>query len=105
MELLHIDLFGPFKTASIRGKKYGLVSVDDYSRCTWVKFFKHKDESHSVFFDFCIQVQNEKDFRIIKVRSDHGGEFENHYFEKFFLKKMAFLMISLVLELPNKMEL
>src|SRR3954469_16603999 len=32
LELLHIDLFGPVKTASVRGKKYGLVIVDDYSR-------------------------------------------------------------------------
>jgi hypothetical protein len=32
LELLHIDLFGPVSTASINGKKYGLVIVDDYSR-------------------------------------------------------------------------
>ena len=31
LELLHIDLFGPVKIASISGKKYGLVIVDDYS--------------------------------------------------------------------------
>ena len=73
LELLHIDLFEPVKTASIRGKKYGLVIIDDYNRWTRVKFLKHNDESHSVFFDFCNQVQNEKEFRIIKVRSDHGG--------------------------------
>ena len=84
LELLHIDLFGPVKTASIRGKKYGLVIVDDFSRWTWVEFLKHKDESHSVFIDFCTQVQNEQVFKITKVRSDHGGEFENHYFEKYF---------------------
>ena len=84
LELLHIDLFGPVKTASISGKKYGLVIVDDYSRWTWVNFLRHKDESHSVFFSFCNQVQNKKDLRIVKVRSDHGGEFENHYFEKYF---------------------
>ena len=84
MELLHIDLFGPVKTASINGKKYGLVIVDDYSRWTWVKFLKHKDESHSVFSTFCSQVQTEKDCKIVKVRSDHGGEFENRYFEDFF---------------------
>src|ERR1043165_3258406 len=66
LELLHIDLFGPVKTTSIRGKKYGLVIVDDYSRWTWVKFLKYKELSHSVFFDFCNQVQNEKKFRIIK---------------------------------------
>ena len=34
LELLHIDLFGPVSTASINGKKYGLVIVDDYSRWT-----------------------------------------------------------------------
>src|SRR3954464_4374358 len=84
LELLHIDLFGPVKTASVRGKKYGLVIVDDYSRWTWVKFLKHKDETHSVFFDFCIQIQSEKECKIIKVRSDHGGEFENGSFEEFF---------------------
>ena len=32
LELLHFDLFGPVKTASVSGKKYGLVIVDDYSR-------------------------------------------------------------------------
>lgn len=84
LELLHIDLFGPVKTASIIGNKYGLVIVDDYSRWTWVKFLKHKDESHFVFTEFCNQVQNEKEMNIITVRSDHGGEFENKFFEKYF---------------------
>src|ERR1044072_7547557 len=84
LELLHIDLFGPVKTASINGKKYGLVIVDDYSRWTWVKFLRSKDESHSVFATFCIQVQNEKNCKIVKVRSDHGGEIENMEFENLF---------------------
>src|SRR3954471_8034524 len=79
LELLHIDLFGSVKTASIRGKKYGLVIVDDYSSWTWVKFLKHKDESHSVFFKFCTLIQSEKECIIIKVRSYHGGEFENKF--------------------------
>ena len=71
------------KTAPISAKKYGLVIVDDYSRWTWVKFLIHKDESHSVFANFCNVVQNEKEFRIVKFRSDHGGEFENNDFEFF----------------------
>ena len=71
------------KTASVSGKKYGLVIVDDYSRWAWVWFLRHKDESYSVFVAFCNQVQNEKDLRIVKVRSDHGGEFENKKFETF----------------------
>ena len=35
LELLHMDLFGPTRTTSLGGKKYGLVIVDDYSRFTW----------------------------------------------------------------------
>ena len=69
LELLHIDLYGPVKTTSISGKKYGLVIVDNSSRWSLVKFLKHKDESHSVFANFYNVVQNEKEFRIVKVRS------------------------------------
>ncbi|GKB88631.1 retrovirus-related pol polyprotein from transposon TNT 1-94, partial [Tanacetum coccineum] len=35
--LLHMDLCGPMCVASVNGKKYILVIVDDYSRFTWVK--------------------------------------------------------------------
>ena len=31
LELLHMDLFGPVAYLSIRGSKYGLVIVDDFS--------------------------------------------------------------------------
>ncbi|GJT69928.1 uncharacterized mitochondrial protein-like protein [Tanacetum coccineum] len=33
--LLHMDLCGPMRVASVSGKKYILVIVDDYSRFTW----------------------------------------------------------------------
>ncbi|GKC89559.1 putative ribonuclease H-like domain-containing protein [Tanacetum coccineum] len=35
--LLHMDLCGPMRVASVNGKKYILVIFDDYSRFTWVK--------------------------------------------------------------------
>ncbi|GKC18122.1 integrase, catalytic region, zinc finger, CCHC-type containing protein [Tanacetum coccineum] len=35
LELLHMDLCGPMRVASINGKKYILVIVDNYSRFTW----------------------------------------------------------------------
>nr|GEW48715.1 hypothetical protein [Tanacetum cinerariifolium] len=35
--LLHMDLYEPMRVASINGKKYIIVIVDDYSRFTWVK--------------------------------------------------------------------
>ncbi|GJV63624.1 retrovirus-related pol polyprotein from transposon TNT 1-94, partial [Tanacetum coccineum] len=46
--LLHMDLCGPMRIQSINGKKYILVIVDDYSRFTWVKFLRSKDECLSI---------------------------------------------------------
>ncbi|GKC46630.1 retrovirus-related pol polyprotein from transposon TNT 1-94, partial [Tanacetum coccineum] len=51
MEVLHtlyMDLCGPMRVRSINGKKYILVIVDDYSRFTWVKFLRSKDETPSL---------------------------------------------------------
>jgi len=83
LELLHIDLFGPVNTASSYGSKYGLVIVDDYNRWTWVKFLRSKVNAYDVFSNFCTQIQSEKEMNILKVKSDHGGEFENEPFESF----------------------
>jgi len=83
LELLHIDLFRPVNTASLYGSKYGLVIVDDYNRWTWVKFLKNKDCAYDVFSNFCTQIQSEKEMEILKIRSNHAGEFENESFETF----------------------
>nr|GEZ66899.1 retrovirus-related Pol polyprotein from transposon TNT 1-94 [Tanacetum cinerariifolium] len=45
LNLLYIDLCGPMRVASINGKKYILVIVDDYSRYTWTLFLRSKDET------------------------------------------------------------
>ncbi|GJV41471.1 retrovirus-related pol polyprotein from transposon TNT 1-94 [Tanacetum coccineum] len=42
LHTLHMDLCGPMRVQSIKGKKYILVIVDDYSRFTWVKFLRFK---------------------------------------------------------------
>nr|GFA42835.1 retrovirus-related Pol polyprotein from transposon TNT 1-94 [Tanacetum cinerariifolium] len=49
---LHMDLCGPMRVASINGKRYVLVIVDDYSRYTWTHFLRFKDETPEVLIDF-----------------------------------------------------
>ncbi|GKA32449.1 retrovirus-related pol polyprotein from transposon TNT 1-94 [Tanacetum coccineum] len=48
LHTLHMDLCGPMRVQSINGKKYIVVIVDDYSRFTWVKFLRSKDETPDV---------------------------------------------------------
>ncbi|GJR42111.1 retrovirus-related pol polyprotein from transposon TNT 1-94 [Tanacetum coccineum] len=55
--LLHIDLYGPMCVASVNGKKYILVIVDDYSRFTWVKGLRSKDEAADFTIKFLKMIQ------------------------------------------------
>ncbi|GJX80451.1 retrovirus-related pol polyprotein from transposon TNT 1-94 [Tanacetum coccineum] len=55
--LLHMDLYGPMRVASVNGKKYILVIVDDYSRFTWVKCLRSKDEAPDFIIKFLKMIQ------------------------------------------------
>nr|GFB76573.1 retrovirus-related Pol polyprotein from transposon TNT 1-94 [Tanacetum cinerariifolium] len=55
--LLHMDLCGPMRVESVNGKKYILVIVDDYSRFTWVKFLRSKDETPMFIIKFLKMIQ------------------------------------------------
>ncbi|GKB57669.1 retrovirus-related pol polyprotein from transposon TNT 1-94 [Tanacetum coccineum] len=55
--LLHMDLYGLMHVASVNGKRYILVIVDDYSRFTWVKLLHSKDEAPEFIKKFLKMIQ------------------------------------------------
>nr|GEY10125.1 hypothetical protein [Tanacetum cinerariifolium] len=61
--LLHMDLCEPICVESVSGKKYILVIVDDYSRFTWVKCLRSKDEAQ----DFIINIVERRNRTLIEV--------------------------------------
>ncbi|KAJ9560607.1 hypothetical protein OSB04_005767 [Centaurea solstitialis] len=65
------------RVQSINGKKYVLVMVDDYSRYTWVKFLRSKDEAPEIIISVLKEVQVNLQSQVQKIRSDHGTEFNN----------------------------
>jgi hypothetical protein len=78
LELLHVDLFGPPYYASLGGKKYCFVIVDDYSRYTWVYFFEYKSETQQTLIDFAKEVERQYGQNILAIRSENGTEFNNY---------------------------
>nr|GEY18320.1 hypothetical protein [Tanacetum cinerariifolium] len=50
LNLLHMDLCGPMRVASINGKKYILVIVDDYSIYTWTLGTEFLNKTLIAFF-------------------------------------------------------
>ncbi|GJR43092.1 retrovirus-related pol polyprotein from transposon TNT 1-94 [Tanacetum coccineum] len=84
LNLLHIDLCGPMRVATINGKKYILVIVDDYSRYTWTLFLKSKDETPEVLIDFLKMIQRNLQAQVITVWTDRGTEFLNKALHAYF---------------------
>ncbi|GJS06641.1 retrovirus-related pol polyprotein from transposon TNT 1-94 [Tanacetum coccineum] len=59
------------------GKKYILVIVDDYSRFTWVKFLRSKDEALYFIIKFLKMIQLRLKVPVRRIKTDNGTEFVN----------------------------
>ncbi|GJY64352.1 retrovirus-related pol polyprotein from transposon TNT 1-94, partial [Tanacetum coccineum] len=82
--LLHMDLCGPMHVESINGKRYILVIVDDYSRFTWVRFLRTKDEAPDAIIKCTKNIQVHLNATVCNVRTDNGTEFVNQTLREFY---------------------
>nr|GEY47280.1 hypothetical protein [Tanacetum cinerariifolium] len=82
--LLHMDLCGPMRVESVNGKKYILVIVDDYSRFTWVKFLRSKDETLDFIIKFLKMIQVRLKVLVCYIRTDNGTEFVNQTLREYY---------------------
>ncbi|GJR71781.1 retrovirus-related pol polyprotein from transposon TNT 1-94 [Tanacetum coccineum] len=84
LHLFHMDLCGLMRIASINGKRYVLVILDDYSRYTWVHFLRSKDEAPELIKTFMKKIQVLLQAQVIKVRTDNGTKFKNQVLQEYF---------------------
>nr|GEX17335.1 integrase, catalytic region, zinc finger, CCHC-type, peptidase aspartic, catalytic [Tanacetum cinerariifolium] len=73
--LLHMDLYGSMRVERINGKKYSLVIVDNYSRFTWVKSLRSKDEALEFIIKFLKMIQLRINATVRNIRTDNGTIF------------------------------
>ncbi|GJU78372.1 retrovirus-related pol polyprotein from transposon TNT 1-94 [Tanacetum coccineum] len=84
LNTLHMDLCGPMQVQTINGNKYILVIVDDYSRFTWVKFLRSKDETTEFVIKFLKQIQVDLNKIVRYIRTDNGTEFVNQVLTQYY---------------------
>ncbi|GJY85377.1 retrovirus-related pol polyprotein from transposon TNT 1-94 [Tanacetum coccineum] len=72
-----MDLCGLMRMASINGKRYILVIVDDYSRFTRVRFLKTKDEAPAAIIKCIKNIHVRLNATVRNVRTYNGTEFVN----------------------------
>jgi hypothetical protein len=80
LEVVHIDLVGPNKTKGLKGEKYLMLLVDDYTRMTIVCFLWKKSEALENFKIYKEMVEKEIDIKIKGLRSNNGREFTSKEF-------------------------
>nr|GEV40599.1 hypothetical protein [Tanacetum cinerariifolium] len=82
--LLHMDLYGPIRIESINGKKYIIVIVGDYSRFTWVKCWRSKDEASDFTIKFLKMIQVRLKALVRRIRTDNRTEFVNQTLREYY---------------------
>lgn len=75
LELVHSNVFGPVKQASVKGMKYMVTFIDDFSCYVWFYFMKEKSESFFKFKKFKDEAERMTKKGTCCLRSDNGGEY------------------------------
>nr|GEV03611.1 hypothetical protein [Tanacetum cinerariifolium] len=101
--LLHMDLYGPMHVESVNGKKYILVIVDDYSRFTWVKCLRSKDEAPDFIIKFLKMIQVRLKVPVRRIRTDNGTEFVNQTLREYY-EQVGISHETLVARSPQQNE-
>ncbi|GJS73693.1 putative RNA-directed DNA polymerase [Tanacetum coccineum] len=83
-DIVHCDVWGPYRVISKDGFKFFLTIVDDYSRAVWVYLLKSKTEVGEYIESFIKLVFTQFGKKVKIVRSDNETEFVNHHLSNFF---------------------
>ncbi|XP_070024934.1 uncharacterized protein [Nicotiana sylvestris] len=76
-QIVHIDVWGPYKISTYDKKYYFVTLVDDFSRYTWACLLHSKCEVIVVLRDFFSLIKNQFGTCVKILRSDNGIEFFN----------------------------
>ncbi|KAF5822598.1 putative RNA-directed DNA polymerase [Helianthus annuus] len=86
-DLIHLDLWGPYKVSSYEGYKYFLTVVDDFTRTVWCYMLKSKVEVFENLKYFYELVLTQFKKKVKMFRSDNGTEFINNQMSTFCKQK------------------
>lgn len=70
-DLLHMDLWGPYKKPTFDGFKYFLTIVDDYSRMTRVFLLRMKSDVCTMLKTYLTYIKTQFNKQVKVTRSDN----------------------------------
>ncbi|PKU86287.1 Retrovirus-related Pol polyprotein from transposon TNT 1-94 [Dendrobium catenatum] len=79
-DLIHSDVWGPAPENSMDGFRYYVISIDDFTRFSWLYLMKSKQETLSKFRLLLQLISTQFKTTPKAFRSDGGGEYTSHEF-------------------------
>ena len=76
-ELLHMDVWGPYKQCTYNGHRYFLTIVNNYTQMTWIFLLRYKSEVVTSISAIISLIKTQFSATVKTVRSDNGLEFLN----------------------------
>ena len=74
LELINIDICGPFTLIALGGYRYFITFTDDFSRYEHVELIREKSDSLVAFKEFKVKMKLQKNKKVKVVRFNRGGK-------------------------------
>lgn len=85
-EIVHCDIWGPYRVSTSCGARYFLTLVNDYSRSVWAYLMVEKSETSKLLQDFTALVRNQFN-KVVKIlRTDNVFKFKSNEMLDFYRK-------------------
>ena len=102
-DLVHLDLWGPYKVMALNDASYFLTILDDHSRVLWTFLLQNKLQVAKTITDFLALIETWFDRKVKSIRSDNGTEivteqYLNLFAEKGIFHQNMFLMFLNIME-------
>ena len=100
LDLIHTNVYGPFRSTTKDGNRFYVTFTDDYSRYRYIYLIKQKSETFEKFKEFKNEVENQLGRKIKMLRSDRGGEYLSLEFDDY-LKECGIVSQLMPLRTPQ----
>ena len=75
-DLVYSDVWGPSPIFTMRGSRYFVIFIDDYSRFTWIYLMHSRSELLGIYDAFQRMIQTQFSRKIKIFRSDNAQEYK-----------------------------
>lgn len=83
VDYVNSDIWRPAKVPTLRGARYFITFIDDWSRKVWIYLLKHKNQAFKCFKQWKALMENQTGKHVKVLKTDNGLEYLSEEFAEF----------------------